>query len=500
MSEQIRALIVILLLSTLGFSVCKRLTYPAVSSTDFKRWRNVWFLVVTPAFLVNNYWLFLAISMFFIMQFAKQEKNKIALFYILVFAVPPIQKNILGFGVVNYLFTMDYIRFIVLIILLPAAIKLFKSNNFNFGSVLTDQLIASYMILVALLVLRGSSITDMLRTLFYISLEVFLPYYVASRSIKNILQFNTVLYAFLVSTIIAAFLSTFESIKHWLLFNSLASSLDAEFSLGEYLDRGTGLRALASLGHPIVLGCFTVIAIGFYLYLSTGIQSKKLKQLGALILGVGLLTPLSRGPWIGALILLIMYILQGPVAFKKLSKFLVAGIVVFGILAITPTGKKFIDLLPIVGKTEKYNIDYREQLFHNSLVVVSRNPLFGSINYLNEPEMLELKQGGGIIDLVNTYVGVTLERGYIGLFLFVGIFISVVTAIRKNMRLITDKRNSLHILGRSLVAVLLSIMFLISTTSSIASLPIMYWSILGLGVAYTRILKLTFSTSSEKLI
>ena len=147
---------------------------------------------------------------------------------------------------------------------------------------------------------------------------------------------------------------------------------------------------------------------------------------------------------------------------------MMVGILAFGILAITPSGGKFIDLLPFIGKTEKYNIDYREQLFHNSLVVIARNPLFGSIDYLNEPEMLELKQGEGIIDVVNTYVGITLERGYLGLLLFVSIFASVIFAIRKSMKSITDKRDELHILGRSLVAVLLTIMFIISTTSSIA--------------------------------
>ena len=108
--------------------------------------------------------------------------------------------------------------------------------------------------------------------------------------------------------------------------------------------------------------------------------------------------------------------------------------------------------------------------------------------------MLELIQGQGIIDIVNTYIGITLSVGYAGLVLFISIFASVILAIRRSMKLITDKRNQLHLLGRSLVAVLLSIMFMISTTSSIASLPIIYWSILGLGIAYTRIVKLAVST------
>ena len=203
---------------------------------------------------------------------------------------------------------------------------------------------------------------------------------------------------------------------------------------------------------------------------------------------------MSRGPWISALLLIILFILQGPMAFKNLSKLLIGGLIVISLLATTPMGQKIINLLPIVGKVEKNNIDYREQLLTNSLIVIARNPIFGSVDYLKEPEMLELIQGQGIIDVVNTYIGITLSVGYAGLVLFISIFASVILAIRRSMKLITDKRNQLHLLGRSLVAVLLSIMFMISTTSSIASLPIIYWSILGLGIAYTRIVKLAVST------
>ena len=494
MPEHIKALIFILLLATIGFYFSRKLTAQEIPNNDFKRWKNVWFAVVITAFLASNYWVFIALSSVLIIIITKQIKNKMALFFILVFALPPFQKSISGFGIVNSFFALDYIRFIELIILLPASLAIFKRNNFTSFSILTDKFILIYIILIAILELRGTTITDSFRTLFYTLLEIFLPYYVASRSIKNLSQMNYAVNAFLTSTIVVALISTFESAKRWLLYNELPNALGADFNLGAYLGRGDGIRAAASLGHPLVLGCFAMVGIGFYLYISTSIQNKTLKHIGFIILTTGLITPVSRGPWIAAVVLLFTFTLQGPLVFIKLSKMLIAGVVAFALLAMTPSGQKFINLLPIVGKTEQYNIDYREQLFHNSLIVIARSPVFGSIDFLKTPEMLALIQGQGIVDVVNTYIGITLARGYAGLILFLSIFISVIMAIRKNMKSIIDKKGQLHLLGRSLVAILLSIMFMISTTSSIASLPIIYWSILGLGIAYTRIVKLAVST------
>ena len=231
------------------------------------------------------------------------------------------------------------------------------------------------------------------------------------------------------------------------------------------------------------------IAFGFYLFLSNSIQNTTVKRTGFLLIILGLLAPLSRGPWIGAAVLIVAYVLQGPMAIKKLSTLFMAGIISFSILAVLPGGQKFINLIPFVGETEKGNITYREQLFENSMIVIKRNPLFGSSNYLETPEMLEMMQGGGIIDIVNSYLQVALEAGYVGLTLFIGIFVTVIWGVRKNMQLIKDQKNQLHILGRCLVAVLFAIMITIATTSSIATVPIIYWSVLGLGVAYTQIVR-----------
>ena len=489
MQEHIRALIVIIFLSSIGFALAKKIVQQDVLTTDFNRWRNIWFAVTITAFLSQNFWLYLLFSGFLILLLTTRLQNKMALFFILLFAIPPIGNKIPGFGLVNYIITLTHPRFIVLIILLPAALAVFRNNSYKFTKIWADKLLLIYILLLIALELRDTTLTDALRESFYIFIDVFLPYYVASRSIKNLALMKTVLSAFVVSAIIFSLIAIFESVKHWILYNGLGDAIGTSGSMSNYLVRSGEIRALATFGHPIVLGYFMSIALGFYLFLSNSIQNSTVKRMGFLIIILGLLAPLSRGPWVGAAVLIVVYILQGPMAIKKLGTLFLAGIISFSILAVLPGGQRFINLIPFVGETEKSNITYREQLFENSLIVIKRNPIFGSSNYLETPEMLEMVQGGGIIDIVNTYLRVTLETGYAGLTLFIGVFVTVILGVRKNMKLIKDQKNQLHILGRCLVAVLCSIMITIATTSSIGTVPIIFWSALGLGVAYTQIVK-----------
>jgi hypothetical protein len=57
------------------------------------------------------------------------------------------------------------------------------------------------------------------------------------------------------------------------------------------------------------------------------------------------------------------------------------------------------------------------------------------------------------------------------------------------MRSIPDKDSEEHVLGRALLATLLAIMVTIFTVSSISFIPLVYWSVAGLGVAYAQMIR-----------
>lgn len=146
-------------------------------------------------------------------------------------------------------------------------------------------------------------------------------------------------------------------------------------------------------------------------------------------------------------------------------------------------------MLPYIGTLEKDNITYRERLLDNSLIVIERNLWFGSFDFRKTPEMQSMVQGQGIIDIVNTYLNLALRFGVVGLALFVAFFASALLSLRKTLRTFADKDEHLCRLGRSLLATLLGILVTIFTVSSITFIPVVYWSLAGVAVAYVQMVR-----------
>jgi len=98
-----------------------------------------------------------------------------------------------------------------------------------------------------------------------------------------------------------------------------------------------------------------------------------------------------------------------------------------------------------------------------------------------------MEQGQGIIDIVNTYLQVVLASGLIGLCLFVSVFVSVSWAVYRTVATLPDREMDAARMGRTLLAMLIGTMVTIFTTSSITVIPTLYWSMLGLGMAYVTV-------------
>jgi O-antigen ligase len=207
-----------------------------------------------------------------------------------------------------------------------------------------------------------------------------------------------------------------------------------------------------------------------------------------MLLVVGLIAPVSRGPWVGAAAILLVFIATGPSPGRGFVKLGLLGIVAVPVLLVTPVGEKIIDLLPFVGTVEEVNVTYRQRLLEVSLQVMMQNPFFGTPDYIFSPEMQTMRQGEGIIDIVNTYLAVVLGSGLAGLLLFSGFFIAIGFGIFKGMRSLADRNDEEYLLGRTLFSTLLGILVIIFTVSSISVVPTVYWAVAGLGVAYTRML------------
>lgn len=488
MPEYIRTLIVILFLSLIVFGMAKRPANSIMEPSDFARRRNLWYVITLTGFLSPNFWLFVAVSGMFLLAASKREHNLPALFFSVLFALPIAYAQIPGFGLINYLIDFNYLRLLELVVLLPAFLHLSRSPATpGLGRLATDKWLLGYALLSVLLFLRETTITDTLRQAVYVFIDVVLPYYVISRLLATTEKFREALLAFVIAVMILSLIGAFETARHWLLYAPWAHVLGLKNEMTGYLGRDFLLRACASVSQPIVLGYVIMVAIGFYLFLQKSITNTIYRRLGLALLVGGLLAPLSRGPWLGTLVVFVVFLATGPSALRRIMILTIAGALALPAIAVLPGGERVINLLPFIGKTDEGNIEYRDQLITNASIVIRRNFLLGSVDYMETPEMLAMRNGNHQIDVVNSYIGIALEKGMIGLGLFVGFFASVVFGIYRTLRSLPDGDEKL--LGRVLLATLIGILFTIMTVSSITYIPVVYWSVAGLGVAYLQMIK-----------
>ena len=120
-------------------------------------------------------------------------------------------------------------------------------------------------------------------------------------------------------------------------------------------------------------------------------------------------------------------------------------------LSLTPFGQKVIDLIPILGgKVDVGTLTYRERLFDRATTIISQHPLIGDSTALLRME--DLRQGEGIIDLVNVYIQVLLNDGILGLTLLLGFSCLGVAKANSVRRLLAKSDVDMALLGASLIA------------------------------------------------
>ena len=480
MPVSIRSLFVILIISSLIFIFSKNKLLPLISSQNFIKVRNTWLALTTVAFLSFNAYIY-AFFAFVYLYISKKKELALLLYFSILFAIPQIPINLPGFGLINYLLTLDHIRILNITLLLPLAFK--HGSNLRLGKCRADIFLIAFLILKGMLIHGGVTTTDWLRGLLYLYIDVFIPYYVISRNVKNIEQFKSLLTGLLIAILVAGSLGIFEGVWSWLLYTPLGSAWNINWIWGQYLSRDGGLRALVSFGHSLYFGSIIAIGIGIFLYLQTYLNDKFFIKVTWLIIITALIASLSRGPWVSAVLLYLIFLFSGKKSLPKLFKF--GAIITSILIVLSPTkmGDKVINLIPFVGQTERGNIEYRQQLVDVSLKVIQQNLLFGS-DYLKNPEMEVMRQGQGIIDVVNAYIEVALSSGLIGLFLFVGFFICGILLVYKALGRAKKLSDEYHLLGRCILAILFSNMFTIGSSGNALGLATINWCFAGLAVAY----------------
>ncbi len=101
--------------------------------------------------------------------------------------------------------------------------------------------------------------------------------------------------------------------------------------------------------------------------------------------------------------------------------------------------------------------------------------------------MEDLRQGEGIIDIVNTYLGVALNYGLIGLFFFLSFILFGMTKAYARARELSHSDPDLALLGTSLIACIVGTLIMIDSSSFILGSEKMFYVLAGLTTAYARL-------------
>lgn len=494
MAELIKADLIISVLVLLVFRLARDWLTSEIPPATQKLWRNALLVITSLAFLSPSIWIFFALAWLQLVMLSSREPNRAVIYALMLCTVPPVMAVVPGFGVINNLMLIDYQRLLALVMLLPA-ISRPSSLDKDPAATRTDQLLLGFVILCSILNFRGTTLTDGMRESVYVLLDSFLPYWVINRAIQNLTDIRRILTALTVTALVLAAAGSFEFLKHWLLYFSIGPHWGIIDRDHPYLLREGSVRATATLASPIALGFLMVVALGFWFYLAQTRAQRTNSRAVPGLLGLGLLFPLSRGPWIGAVVLYLVYQFTAPGGLKRAAKLLMLALILFPLLYVIPGGDKVINLLPFIGHTEEANVTYRQNLMTNAWIVIQRNFLLGSMTFLSTPEMQSMVQGQGIIDIVNTYLGIALKYGMLGLAFFAGFLISVLHNLIQIARL-TAHRPDLEILRRILLASMLSIMIMIITVSPVGMIGQLYMMIAAVAIGFARLVR-TYSSQTD---
>lgn len=496
MPIRLKELIYVLIIAVIVFRLAKPIALQFSSQSDFARRRTIWLLLTIAAFLSPNFWLFVLIAAPLLYWGGNKDSSPVAFYLVLLTVIPPVDFSIPVVGI-NWLFDLNIYRLLAFCVLIPAAMRLRRRQTGNgaesqFGKM--DLLLLGFLALQVLLFVppdipghapEPDSVTNMLRRAFLAIVDVYVVYYVVSRSCLTRAAIAETLAGYCLCCALSAAIGIFEAARSWLLYADIARDWTGNPGWGFYLMRAGALRAMAATGHPLALGFMLAIAFGFWLYLRTRIQSRTARIAGTSLFWGGLLAAYSRGPWLGAIVVYLSFVLLRPSAFTRLFRVGAYLGILFGALLLSPLGDRITSVLPFTGGTvDASNVLYRERLMTRSWELITDNPLFGDqLAYL---KLSDLRQGQGIIDFVNTYAAVAVFYGFVGLSLFVSfILLALFRAWRARARILTLD-SDLGLLGAALVASMIGTLMLLAVNSLAGCTEKTLYLLVGLAIGYTQ--------------
>src|SRR5262249_22955822 len=338
MLQSLKSLIFVLVLALVIFRLARPIAMHFTSQADFSRRRNVWIALTVIAFLSPSFWLFVALAIPVLIWARRKDSNPVALYLLLLHVVPQGLVPIPVVGI-NELIDLDNYRLLSFCILIPVALRLRRAQNSSPIARLQamDYFLLAFGALQVIFFVRPDlpnqeilpdSLTNVLRRGFLFLVDAYAAYFVVSRGCTKREHIVDAMATFCLACAIMAAVAMFETVRHWLLYADIPLRWTGFYNRS-YLERGGVLRAQASAGHALALGYLLAIGFGFWLYLQTQVASKRLRLAVTGLLWLGLVAAYSRGPWIGAVAIYLVFMSIGRGGVTRIFKAAAAIAVVF---------------------------------------------------------------------------------------------------------------------------------------------------------------------------
>lgn len=394
-----------------------------------------------------------------------------AIYLAMAIAMPPIKLSLGGVGEINRLLDLTPPRILALTLLLPLFLRRVgkpqPEGHAKYIQTLDIMVFVYYAYRFGILLgsarfsVQGRAMTEWI-------LDVGLFYYALTRGLTQRSHVQIVLGAALISLTMAAAVGVGESINKWTFYGSLQYLYPgSRWQLTMLTMRGDMLRVQAMTTGPLELATVLTIGIGLWACVRPHGEHRRLTiGLGALLL-VGLLATLSRGQLIGlATFAGSMRLLRRASRASYLATLL--GLMA-ALAVVKATGGDDLIMAALgnlFGKGEDLGtIEYRRELLNTSLALIKQSPWTGVPDYMAQMEAL--RQGEGIVDIVNSYIGLMLDSGVIGLVLYMFPFFWTINLLLKNLPTLKDGRR--RVMGAfvpTMLSITIAALVTIFTTST----------------------------------
>ena len=462
------------------------------SPVEYKRAWTLLLLGVVASYLCKLPVVFLVvvavIAIYGANAVGRGPAGKVAVFLLMVVALPPIRLSLGGFGSINYVLSLDPPRMLALVLLGWAAIELasMKAVPRAMRFFWIDIFVVGYQVLRIALVMPHSTFTTLARLLVETTLDILLPYFVITRSLRSLADLRFAAGHLLVGLAFAASVGVAELALQHNLYSGLQAIYDMRWQLTYVLMRGGLIRVQSDTPQPIILAFMMLFGIGLWYWLLNAQWRRPAVAALFATFALTLVATFSRGPWLAAGLIMVALFAMRRMSVSVFRIFLIVAVLAAVGLKLGNADTAVMSSLSALfgsSETDISSIEYRRQLLDTSLALIKQSPWLGVPNYA--AQMQALKQGEGIIDLVNSYLAIMLDAGIIGLALYLFPFLMVIhrllSALRQREESGVEKRSRF---AMAMIALTIGCLFAIFTASSWGIMPLLLTLLLAFSMAW----------------